>query len=196
MTEMVIQQLLIDAGAGDVDQDLVMVEPQGLEVAADWRTLRSPETYLGHRQSSGFAQDGRRAVRRAPRLRGARRGCLSTPGRSSGTWTVAGHAAVLAEPGGRIAFQFHARDVNLVMGPASKGAVDPVPGVPRRREPAGDAAGPMSAPDGSGTLSDQRTYQLIRQTGPDQRAPVRDRVPRGRSRGVLLHVRLKRRRDS
>ena len=48
MTEMVIQQLLLDAGAEDVDQDLVMVEPRGLEVAADWRSVRSPETYLGY----------------------------------------------------------------------------------------------------------------------------------------------------
>ena len=40
----------------------------------------------------------------------------------SGTWTVAGHAAISNEPGGGIAFQFHARDVNLVMGPASPGA--------------------------------------------------------------------------
>ena len=57
MTEMVIQQLLIDAGAEDVDQDLVEVEPRGLEVAADWRTLRSPETYTGYGQSTGFASD-------------------------------------------------------------------------------------------------------------------------------------------
>ena len=33
MTEMVIQQLLVDGGADGVDQDLVMVEPHGLEVA-------------------------------------------------------------------------------------------------------------------------------------------------------------------
>ena len=44
----------------------------GLEVAADWRTLRSPETYVGYGQSTGFASDGRRAVRRAARLRRAR----------------------------------------------------------------------------------------------------------------------------
>ena len=56
MTEMVIQQLLLDAGAGDVDRDIVSVEPHGLEVAADWSTLRSPETYVGYGQSSGFAQ--------------------------------------------------------------------------------------------------------------------------------------------
>ena len=34
-----------------------MVEPRGLEVAADWRTLQSPETYVGYAQSSGFAQE-------------------------------------------------------------------------------------------------------------------------------------------
>ena len=55
MTEMVVQQLLIDAGAKDVDLDLVDVEPMGLEVAADWRTLRSPETYVGYGQATGFA---------------------------------------------------------------------------------------------------------------------------------------------
>src|SRR5215207_800441 len=56
-TEMVIQQLLLDAGAANVDQDLVMVDPHGLEVAADWPNVRSPETYTGYRQSNGFAQE-------------------------------------------------------------------------------------------------------------------------------------------
>ena len=53
MTEMAIQQLLVEAGARDLDQDLVMVDPQGLEVAADWRSLRSPETYLGTARAVG-----------------------------------------------------------------------------------------------------------------------------------------------
>ena len=81
-------------------------------------------------------------------LRGGHGAARSTPGRSTGTWTVARHAAVLDEPGGRIAFQFQARDVNLVMGPATRGASDPVPGLPRR--PAGErrASGPTSAADG------------------------------------------------
>ena len=62
-TEMVIQQLLLDAGAPDLDQALVEVEPRGLEVAADWGALRSPETYVGYGQSSGFASERRRGVR-------------------------------------------------------------------------------------------------------------------------------------
>jgi thiol-disulfide isomerase/thioredoxin len=59
MAEMVIQQLLLEAGAEGIDQDLVLVEPRGLEVAADWRTLQSPETYLGYAQSTGFASEAR-----------------------------------------------------------------------------------------------------------------------------------------
>ena len=57
MSEMAIQQLLLDAGATDLDLDLVDVEPRGLEVAADWRHLRTPETYLGYGRTSGFAAE-------------------------------------------------------------------------------------------------------------------------------------------
>ena len=164
MTEMVIQQLLVDGGADEVDQDLVMVEPHGLEVAADWRTLQSPETYVGYRQSTGFAQEGVVSLDE-PRD-------YTLPGRLrlnewglSGNWAVAGHAAVLNERGGRIAFQFHARDLNLVMGPSSQGASIPFRVFLDRRL-ANDAHGSDVNPDGSGMVSDQRTYQLIRQPGP------------------------------
>jgi hypothetical protein len=81
-----------------------------------------------------------------------------------GNWTVAGHAAVLNEPGGRLAFQFHARDLNLVMGPASRGV-----SIPFRifldGEVADAAHGGDAKPDGHGLVIDQRTYQLIRQPG-------------------------------
>ena len=82
MTEMVIQQLLMDAGAHDVDQDLVTVDPQGLEVAADWRTLQSPETYVGYGQSSGFASE-RVAAFDQPHATWSR-SLRSTSGRSPG----------------------------------------------------------------------------------------------------------------
>src|ERR1700735_2030304 len=39
-SEMVIQQLLAEAGSGDVGQGLVSVEAPGVEAAADWATLR------------------------------------------------------------------------------------------------------------------------------------------------------------
>jgi thiol-disulfide isomerase/thioredoxin len=163
MTEMVIQQLLMDAGAQDVDQDLVDVDPQGLEVAADWRTLQSPETYVGYGQSSGFASERDADIDRAhayslPPLR-------LNQWALAGTWTVARHAGVLNEPNGRIAFRFHARDVNLVMGPTSRGSSIGFR-VFLDGEPAGAARGADVDADGNGTLSEQRTYQLIRQSGP------------------------------
>src|SRR5262249_3349231 len=124
MTEMVIQQLLADAGAEGIDPDLVMVEPTGLEVAADWRTLQSPETYTGYRQSTGFAQDDVASFDESGVYHAPGRLHLNTWG-LSGSWTVAGHAAISNAVGGRIAFQFHARDVNLVMGPAGSGTSIP-----------------------------------------------------------------------
>jgi thiol-disulfide isomerase/thioredoxin len=163
MTEMVIQQLLLVAGADGIDQDLVMVDPRGLEVAADWQTLQSPETYVGYNQGTGFAQGGVARFDEPLVYKPPGRLPLNSWG-LSGNWTVAGHAAVLNEPGGRIAFAFHARDLNLVMGPSSRGASIPFRVFFDGRV-ATDAGGSDVDPDGSGTVRDQRTYQLIRQPG-------------------------------
>jgi thiol-disulfide isomerase/thioredoxin len=162
-TEMVIQQLLVDAGAQNIDQDLVAVEPRGLEVAADWRTLRSPETYAGYAQGTGFASEDLAAFDE-PHIYTARARLPLNNWDLSGSWTVARHAAVLNEPGGRVAFQFHARDLNLVMGPASRGASIPFR-VFLDGQAADDAYGTDVGSDGPGNINDQRTYQLIRQPG-------------------------------
>ena len=162
--EMVIQQLLLDAGAEDLDQDLVMVEPRGLEVAAEWRDVRSPESYTGHRQAAGFAQrhvarfDAPHAFVAPPHL------SLNTWA-LSGTWIVAGHAVVSQEPGARLAFRFHARDVNLVIGPATRGTAIPFR-VTLDGRPIADAQGTDVDPDGRGVVDRQDTQQLVRQPGP------------------------------
>jgi thiol-disulfide isomerase/thioredoxin len=46
-SEMVIQQLLAEAGSGGTGQGLVSPGLSGVEAPADWATLRSPETYTG-----------------------------------------------------------------------------------------------------------------------------------------------------
>jgi thiol-disulfide isomerase/thioredoxin len=163
MTEMAIQQLL-RAEEKDIDQDLVTVEPRGLEVAADWATLRSPESYVGYGQSTGFASaegaafDQPHVYERYGRL-------PLNYWDLSGKWTVTRHAAVLNEPGGRIGFRFQARDVNLVMGPASKGSSIPFR-VYLDGNVADGALGTDVDSDARGIVTDQRTYQLIRQPGP------------------------------
>ena len=163
MTEMVIQGLLLDAGAKSLDEGLVAVDPQGLEVAADFRTLGSPETYVGYGQSTGFAQeDG--ADFDAPRTY-APTDLRLNEWSLAGKWTVARHAAIVNEPGGRIAFRFRARDVNLVMGPASAGTSIPFRVYLDGQPPIGDAGSDVDA-TGKATLREQRTYQLIRQQHP------------------------------
>jgi thiol-disulfide isomerase/thioredoxin len=43
--EMILQQLLADASFGDIGEKLVSVDAGGVEAAADWGDLRSPENY-------------------------------------------------------------------------------------------------------------------------------------------------------
>ena len=164
MTEMVIQQLLVDAGVKRIDGELVQVEPHGFEVEADWPNLRSPETYLGYGRTTGFAspEDLRSDEAHAyPEAAGLRLNQWAP----IGNWTIAQHAAVLNDPNGRIAFRFHARDVHLVMGPAVRGRA-----VPIRASLSGQAPGGSHGLDidesGAGTVAEQRLYQLIRQQGP------------------------------
>jgi thioredoxin family protein len=162
MSEMVIQQLLIEAGA-DIDPELSDVNPEGLEVAADWRTLRSPESYLGYNQGVGFAspESGRPDVPSTyslPADLGLNTWALA------GAWTLAGHASISGARGSTLAFRFQARDVNLVMGPAA--AASPVPYQVRIDGVVpGDAHGDDVDAAGKGDLDEQRTYQLIRQPG-------------------------------
>ena len=162
MSEMVLQQLLADAGTGGLSDDLVSVQPQGTQVAADWTAVESGETYTGYQQAEGFASPGG-AVPNRSRL-------YTLPSLNlnewalSGAWTITGRAAVSNEPSGRIAYRFHARDVNLVMGPP-KGA-----GAVRFRvfldgKPTGAAHGTDVDSQGQGIADDQRLYQLIRQPG-------------------------------
>jgi thiol-disulfide isomerase/thioredoxin len=164
MSEMVIQQLLREAGEEDFDPTLVYVEPQGTEVAADWGDLRTPETYLGYGHASGFASpDGERFDEPHNYSEPSRLGLNEWA--PSGAWTLAEHVAVLDEAPGRIAIRFHARDVNLVMGPAERGL-----SVPFRvlidGEPPGAAHGTDVDERGNGTVLEQRLYQLIRQPEP------------------------------
>ena len=57
-------------------------------------------------------------------------------------------------------------------------------------EPPGDAHGLDVEEDGSGTVAEQRLYQLVRQPGPIEDRTLRDRLQRARGRGLCLHVRL------
>ena len=83
----------------------------------------------------------------------------------SGSWTLRKETAVLNKSDGRIVYRFHARDLHLVMGPASPGTsvrfrvlID--------GQPPGPAHGIDVDEQGYGTVTQQRLYQLIRQPKP------------------------------
>jgi thiol-disulfide isomerase/thioredoxin len=163
MTEMVVQQLLLEAGAEGVDPELVSVEPTGFEVAADWQTLRTPETYVGYGRSAGFASPDSAQLNMPHTYPEPDRLSLNEWA-PSGPWTLAQHAAESNETGARIGFQFQARDVNLVMGPAARGMKVPFRVLLDGAAP-GDSHGFDIDKAGNGTLADQRLHQLIRQPG-------------------------------
>jgi thiol-disulfide isomerase/thioredoxin len=161
--EMVIQQLLREAGSDGIGDDLVAVALDGFEVQADWSNLRSPETYLGYAQAQNFASPGGAAFDE-PRTYVAPDSLKLNQWALTGDWTIERGTSVLNRVDGRIAFRFHARDVHLVMGPRARGT--PVPfRVLVDGEPPGAAHGLDVDEQGQGTVAEQRLYQLIREPG-------------------------------
>ena len=163
-SESVIQLLLAEAGLDDDEQGYVSVDARGPEAAADWNSLLSPETYLGYRQTMDFASPGG-LVPDEPRMYDAPQTLRRNHWSLSGDWTAGAEAVTSNEAGGRIAFDVHARDVHLVMGPQTREA--PVPfRVTLDGEPPGTAHGSDVDAGGSGVLTYPRMVQLIRQEGP------------------------------
>lgn len=163
-TEKVIQELLGEAGAKGVGHDLVSVDPRGAELSANWSDVRSEETYVGYEKAAGFASPA--GIARDARHVYAIPADLSlNQWALLGDWNVGPEIAALQKPKGRIAYRFHARDLNLVMGAAAGGA--PV----RFRvlldgHPPGRAHGFDVDEQGNGTAKEPRLYQLIRQAKP------------------------------
>ncbi len=142
--ERAIQQLL------GVEEEFVSVDAGGLAEAADWETLKSPETYVG--STRGERRDARGD------------GLALNHWALSGEWSVGEEAAELEAGGGSITYRFHARDLNLVLAPPASGA--PVRfAVTLDGEAPGAARGLDAEESGEGVVSEPRMYQLIRQRG-------------------------------
>jgi hypothetical protein len=163
-SEGVLQQLLAEAGNSGVPNGRAGVDGRGAEAAPDWSNLRSGENYLGYERTENFASPGG--------IKGERAHDYAATGELnlnhwalSGNWTMGRESIVLNAPDGRIAYEFHARDLHLVMGPAT----------PERTvrfrvsidgQPPHGAHGVDVDDDGNGILRESRMYQLIRQTRP------------------------------
>jgi thiol-disulfide isomerase/thioredoxin len=159
-SEMIIQQLLAEAGSGGISPDLVSVDASGVEAPADWASLRSQETYTGYERTENFASPG--GVRPGtPHVYGIPTELRLNHWALSGDWTLEDQAVTLNAAGGQIAYRFHARDLNLVLGPRTPARFR----VLLDGQPPGAAHGADLDPRGHGTATEQRLYQLIRQPG-------------------------------
>lgn len=157
-------QRLVDEGAGGRRPlSGPNVNATGIEAAADWGNLRMAETYTGYERTQNFAsRDG---------LDRNRRRTYTAPGRLQlhqwalvGEWTVGAQATSLNGPSGRIALNFQARDVHMVMAPSR-------PERPVRfrvtLKGAGSSARGLDVDEsGNGIVTEPRLYQLIRQSDP------------------------------
>lgn len=161
-SERIIQQLLAEAGDKNVAGGLVAVNASGAEAAADTHDVKSPETYIGYFRADNFASPGGE-VHDASHDYTVAKPALNQWG-LTGDWTVQMQRAVLNKKDGGIVYRFHARDLHLVLGPGK--ADKPV----RFRVTIdGAAPGANHGVDvdaaGNGTVTAQRLYQLVRQSG-------------------------------
>jgi thiol-disulfide isomerase/thioredoxin len=163
-SEMVIQQLLAEAGSAGAGQDLVSVDARGVEAPADWDDLRSPENYTGYERTENFASPGGTVPGEAHVYAVPAELRLNQWG-LSGDWTMEEQASTLNKADGQITCRFRARDLNLVMGRGGSPAAAPFR-VLLDGQPPGTAHGIDVNGEGNGTVTEPRLYQLIRQPGP------------------------------
>jgi cytochrome c biogenesis protein CcdA/thiol-disulfide isomerase/thioredoxin len=162
MSERVIRQLLAEAGQAPKDTAMAQANASGAEAAAELSEIQSPETYVGYARADRFVSRG-----------GLRHDQLKTYSAAplelndwsfEGQWLDAKQSARSLAPGAKLSFRFHARDLHLVLGPASGKAVRYRVTI-EGKAPGGDA-GTDAKPDGTGVITGQRLYQLVRQKGP------------------------------
>jgi thiol-disulfide isomerase/thioredoxin len=159
--EAIIQSLLVDAGRNSFEREYVSIDAHGAEAGADWRNLKSAETYVGSGRSETFASvatvlfDRSRVYALPTRLHLNEWALV-------GAWLIGHESAVLNGPEGEIAYRFHARDVHLVMGPPA-GNTSTRFRVLIDGKPPGASHGVDVDANGQGTMNAPRMYQLIRQ---------------------------------
>ncbi|VVQ38100.1 Protein DipZ [Pseudomonas fluorescens] len=162
-SERVIQQLLREAGAEKVADGLINASAEGVQLAPDMNEVQSPETYVGYQRAEHFVPetslvpDKVSAYTPPPQL-------ALNDWSLDGQWNVGSERAIASAPASRIVYRFHARDLHLVLGPGTDGKPVRFKVLIDGKAP-GDAHGTDVAPDGSGSVTEQRLYQLVRQTG-------------------------------
>jgi cytochrome c biogenesis protein CcdA/thiol-disulfide isomerase/thioredoxin len=161
-SERVIQELLKEAGRTNIASGTVNVSASGAEAASNFATVRSPETYIGYARARNFTSTGgaKHDVAHAYEAGTNELNHWSL----TGTWTIGAEHAALDSTPGSIIYRFHARDLHLVLGPGPDGKPVRFRVTIDGKRPGDDHGTDIDA-SGSGVVTSQKLYQLVRQHG-------------------------------
>ena len=164
--EQVLQELLRDNGIKDLPTPLVSINASGPELAADWSDLKSAENYLGHERTVGFESPDGATLNRLHSYKTSSQLKLNHWA-LSGDWTLSKQSIVSGSHNARIAYQFHSRDLHIVMGPGPA-----IQGSAVRFQIFIDGEAPRDSHgldvdrEGFGSVDEPRMYQIVRQAQP------------------------------
>jgi cytochrome c biogenesis protein CcdA/thiol-disulfide isomerase/thioredoxin len=158
-----IRTLLEEANHAPLPQTATRIAASGTEAAADANDVQSPETYVGYARAQNFASPGG-FIRDDPQSYGTPTALKLNQWALAGEWKDEDQLATSLAADDSISYRFHARDLHLVLGPATDGKP-----VRFRVTLDGQAPGANHGVDtdaeGYGVVSGDRLYQLIRQQG-------------------------------
>jgi thiol-disulfide isomerase/thioredoxin len=160
-SEEYIRKLLQEANHNPLPAAATNIAGTGTEAAPDLDAVMSPETYIGYEKAQSFASPGS-LTPDAPHLYQTPATLKLNQWALAGNWNDGPQSATSLAPGASISFTFYARDLNLVLGPSPDGkpirfrvTIDgKIPGANH---------GVDIAANGTGIVTENRLYQLVRQ---------------------------------
>ena len=160
-SETFLRTLLAERNGRPVDGAPVQVQGQGVEYAPDFDNAFSQERYLGYKKADGFASAGGFA-NDTPKTYALPDKYAADAMGYAGVWTVGAEQSTAVSAGNKIVMLFHARDLNMVLGPSMAGRTIRFR-VTLNGKPPGPDHGVDVDEGGNGVVTGQRLYQLIRQ---------------------------------
>ena len=167
-SEEVLKKLLTESGEVLHPKDLTVSSEVGVQAKAQAQEIGSPETYVGYGRAKNFISASQVKKDQNSLYQ------LSTPLSLNqwsllGNWMITSEKAILKKQGGKIVFNFHARDLHLVLGSAKKTRIQ----VKLDGAKPGENHGTDINSEGNGVIETERLYQLIRQTSEKS---IQDRI--------------------
>jgi cytochrome c biogenesis protein CcdA/thiol-disulfide isomerase/thioredoxin len=162
-SEQWIRTLLKEANHAPIPEAVTKIAASGTEAAPDSDDVQSPETYVGYARAQDFASPGG-LNQDDPQVYRTPSALKLNQWAFDGQWKDEDQLATSLAADTGISFHFHARDLHLVLGPATDGKPVHFRVTLDGHAPGADHGVDTDA-EGYGVVTEDRLYQLIRQQG-------------------------------